>query len=169
MNEITDFSPRTYYRSRIKLFLLLLGTLVFTALGVGLILFNDAWIVGVLTVLFFGAAGVPSITYQLIKLPYMVVNEEGVTEHALTSWGVRWQDVQSFAVVQIRRGKIVGVTFTQAARDKNAGLSQDLARGLSGYDAVVASNYAGLNAKKLAELLEAYRTHYTSQSETKGV
>lgn len=111
------------YPIRLKLWLVLLGAILFVVLGVSILGFREPWplriyhgAVAVLAILFFGACAVIALVRILVPSPAVVLNREGLTD-STSPFGVgylSWDEVAFISIYLIQGQRMLGVFLKDA-------------------------------------------------------
>ena len=123
-NMITDDQKTVEYNKK-KVVLLTLGACAFVLIGVWMFSLDDAEIaaqrrkpflvhgVGLLSILFFGGAGVLGIKNALMKRPALIFNSSGIQYNAagFPTEVIPWSDIAGSALHEIRRQKMLVIRF----------------------------------------------------------
>ena len=148
--------PLTLRPSRLRIVLLLLACLGFTAFGVFMERGGErlGYLIGGLF-----ALGVPVFVLQLHpRAAYLLLNEEGFTYCSLfRAQAVRWMDVEGFGVIAINAFRMVAWNFVPG--HPRTGRARMLSQAVSGYEAALPDTY-GLKPRELAYLLDALRQRW---------
>jgi hypothetical protein len=146
--------PVTLYRSRRKWLLVLLGCLVFTAAGIGMVADNnDPW--GWFTLIFFGLGSVIAARSLLPGAGALTLEQNGfVIRNLFHSYRVPWQDAAEFEAVEIPPSMLKMVVFDQQST-VNRTLSK-LNVAIAGHNGSLPDTY-GLSADTLARLMTLWR------------
>lgn len=110
--ELVQSGSVTLKPSRWKIALFLLGTLMFTAPGVGMLVGaggnRGALVVGIVTVGFFGVLGIPSLVVQFIKAGSgVVIDHRGV--HLPRKKTVPWDRIEEVGIMQVNGTRMVAL------------------------------------------------------------
>jgi hypothetical protein len=146
--------PVTLYRSRRKWLLVLLGCLVFTLAGIGMIADNnDPW--GWFTLIFFGFGSMIAALSLLPGAGALTLERDGfVTGSLFRRQRVSWQDANEFAAVEIPPSMLKMVVFDQQST-ANRTLAK-LNAAIAGHNGYLPDTY-GLSADALARLMTLWR------------
>jgi hypothetical protein len=82
-----------YYNSRKRYALLVLAGLAFVAMGVFLIVEKDAWALGIVTIVFFGAGVAVGVRQFADTRPRLQVTDEGILDRTLGVGLIPWTDI----------------------------------------------------------------------------
>lgn len=159
--------------SKTKISLLLVGALIFVMLGVLFILTPDKFastlfrnpqtirVVGVLAVLFFGAAGMYGLRKLFDKSIGLIIDENGITDNSnAASVGlIEWRDIVEIKTEQVMstRFLLIFVTNPNKYLDRTTGFKQKLMRGnmkMYGTPLSITSNTLKYNFVNLEKLLK---------------
>lgn len=122
--------------------------------GLGIFIFRDGKLAGLLCAIFFG------IGMVVAPLHYWSAQLKLTTDGMLIKNFVRedyyeWQEVDSFAVVTIGLNHMVGFNFTDQLKKEMRG--RELAKKISGREAALPDNY-GMDPMELVMLIMKYKT-----------
>lgn len=141
--------PRVLYPSRWKTLLLLLGCLLFSAVGVWMVL--DDVLLGYFCALLFALGALVFLVQLHPRAAYLYLDEQGFTYCSLfRAHRIRWGAVTGFAVVRISGNALVAWNFAQGHVPHGRGAA--ISQALSGYHSALPDTY-GLPAEVLAQQL----------------
>ncbi len=119
--------------ARGKLIFLLLGSLLFVGLG---ILFSVAFprelykevpsggvllrIIGIISILFFGACGIEIIRQMLDTRPRLIIDDRGIFDRTLSTPLIPWSSISDAQIMQIRRSKFIAPRLRDEEERYNA-------------------------------------------------
>jgi hypothetical protein len=150
---------RTLKPSRRRWSLLLVAFVVFTALGIGMIVEGEVW--GWVAAVFFGP-GIPlSILVLIGRINGLRLTPDGFAIQSLRTSTIPWDDVEQFGTFDTQGGTFVGFTF--ASSYEGAQLGRALARELtaSPYEGALPDTY-GMEPEALAALMDEWRSRYAT-------
>lgn len=143
--------PLVLYPSRGKTLLLLLGCLLFSGVGVWMVL--DGVLLGYFCALLFALGALVFVTQLHPRAAYLQLDEQGFTYCSLfRAHRIRWAAVAGFAVVRMGSNSLVAWNFAQGHVPHGRGPA--LSQALSGYHSALPDTY-GLRADVLAQRLNA--------------
>jgi hypothetical protein len=145
--------PITLRPSKTKGLLLLCGSLIFVAGGVGMIKSGEMF--GWASVIFFGLCALVFSIKMLPNASYLKLHHEGFTQVTMfRSSTFRWQDVSEFSVDRIGGNKTVMLDFVLSWHTSSK--LKKVARLMSGHDGALPDTY-GLRAEELVALLKEWK------------
>ncbi|MES2442326.1 MAG: STM3941 family protein [Pseudomonadota bacterium] len=150
--------PRTITASRAKSSLLLLGSLVFVALGIAMM--RDPASDGIIGWVLVGAFGLGAAVavWSLVRPFTLTLDGDGFILRGsvfATPELTRWRDIQGFHLCRMPRGgQTIGFNYEPAARGKS--MSLRVARGFAGADGGLPPGWPG-SPEELVLELNAYR------------
>lgn len=148
--------PMTLYPGRMKMFVMLAGSLAFVAGG--LFMLDNSKMIGYLSVAFFGLCALVFLVQLLTRTSYLIVDAQKFTVSSLSRKSdVAWSDVERFLVVSISGNKMVGWNFNPGY---STGTSHALAVKLAGVQNTLPDTY-GMKAEELADLMNEVRMRST--------
>ncbi len=171
--------------SKIRIILLLLGALMFVALGVWFLtmdpesakdLFDtstmlEVYLISLATIGFFGACGVIGFKKLLDKSPGIILNAEGIWNNSggLSADFVKWSDVSGIEEYQIEKQNFIAVHVKspneQEKNDSTLKKAVNRAnKSLSGTSINISSNSLKIRHRALLELIQSYYRGYSSTS-----
>lgn len=169
IQTVNSFEPRVFTQSRIKNFGFLLVAIFFAVIGVFMISAGgEALIFGILTIAFFGVFCIPVFAYQIFKPTTLTIDDKGFTESTVFGKGktVSWNDVTRFGVVSGPKMHGVGIEYSPDYKDYVA--MRAVAKGMTGIGGMI-RKYSGVRVDELANILEAYRQHYSTGEKSNEV
>lgn len=116
--ETLPSKPVVIPLSKGKIFLTLLGSLAFVALGIWFLGTKDpelsspvVKVVGGVAVLFFGACGLFALTKLFDFRPGLVIDAEGIIDNssAVAAGRIRWEEITGLSVTTIQRTQILNI------------------------------------------------------------
>lgn len=116
-------APVAIARSRVKLVMLTLGSLGFVALGVWMVTVADTHrgiptpVIGIASIVFFGACAVFGIRSLLDRTPGMVLRADGFEDRSsgVAVGFVPWSDVRELAMFRMRGQRFIAVHVVNPA------------------------------------------------------
>ena len=143
------------YHSVWKMILLIIVCFAAAAMGVFLLFRGEmAWFDWI-GIIFFGGGGL-FMTYLVLRefltrSPYYIITDEGVeVNNGFRKWGVRFADVQSFFLINIKSTKMVGIRFKPDAERMKMDESNSVNRSIRKMNNVVAGSAEALPAYGLS-------------------
>jgi hypothetical protein len=139
MSSVSNMNnSHTFYASKIKAVLLLLGSILFVAGGIWMT--NEKPLLGWLCAGFF-ALGVPaSFLMMLPKSMYLRLDQEGFEMGSLFGrHKILWDEVDGFRISSIRGAKMIEIIFSEAYTRQKIGRA--VAASVSGMEGAIANSY----------------------------
>ncbi len=142
------FKPR-----KTRVFLLLLGSLIFVSLGV--YMFDKDPALGYVSIFFFGLCFFITCVSLYPNLSYLKLTPEGFEVKGLwTHYFREWSEVKDFEIGYLRGTKMICYNFTNKQQKDSKG--RKFSKQLSGYEAGIILIY-DVKAKELLALMKEYK------------
>jgi hypothetical protein len=127
-----------FQASKGKAVLLLLGSIIFVALGYWMT--SEKPLIGWLCVGFFALGILASIMMMTSKAIYLRLDAEGFEMASpLTRTRIKWSEVDGFAMGSIRGAKMIQIVYSPSYSQQKLGRA--VADGLSGMEGAIANTY----------------------------
>ncbi|ASA25856.1 STM3941 family protein [Paenibacillus donghaensis] len=124
MSEAVFSEPLKIYLSKSKLWLMVLGSLIFVALGVwliklyvrGAVTFLHAGL-GVISILFFGACLLFVVVKLFDRAPAVILDQRGITDQSSFAAGgfIGWDDIEDIQLYQLSGQTMIGIQLKDPA------------------------------------------------------
>ncbi len=115
-------------------------------------------------IIFFGLGIIVFIIELLPNSSYLKLNKEGFEMRSLyRSHFIKWTEVTNFGIFYFRFNTMVAFNYTADYKKHNTG--KKISELLSGYHGALSGTY-GMNATKLAELMNEWKYKYENSSAT---
>ena len=146
----------TFVASRTKASLLLLGSICFVALGVGMT--AERPVLGWFTVALFGLGIPASLLLLLPNATYLRLDEDGFeTGSFFGRHKFKWTDVADFHIGSIRGAKMIAIVFHPEYKQQQLGRA--VSATLTGIEGAIPNHY-NATLEQVLEALKIWRQRY---------
>jgi hypothetical protein len=186
---MTTNNERVVPLSKVKVLLLIFGSIVFVALGFWMFQLDSAWIesqrrfnsptlvhgVGIIAVVFFGFCGAAGIRKLFDRRPGLVLNAAGIMDNSsgASAGLIPWADIERFetSVIQKQRLLVVKLVAPEKYVSSGGSFRRALNRAnmkLVGSPVAIASNALKIDFDGLVALCNDYFARYRVQGPSRN-
>lgn len=138
--------------SKLKSFNIFFIGIIFIAIGIFLKNSNPTW--GWISIIF-GALTIPVTILQLIRKPYIKLDNNGFEVYPGTkSWRLDWEDVDTFFIGKIRGNKMVGINFSRTYHEHT--ILRKMTSTIAGMEGAINDQYK-LSPEEICEQLKLWK------------
>lgn len=167
--------------SKTKISLLLIGAMVFVALGILMYQLDPAWIesqrrfnspllvhgIGIASIVFFGLCGVIGIEKFLDKKPGLILSSAGIVDNSsgVSAGLIPWSEIQGFGIFEIQKQQMLVIKLADPEKYIQAGGSMKRAINrmnlkMCGSPVAISSNSLKIGFSELVSLCNSYHAKY---------
>lgn len=167
--------------SKTKILLLVVGALVFVALGIWMYQLDPGWIesqrlfnspllvhgIGIISVVFFGLCVVIGIKKFFDKKPGLILGASGIVDNSsgASAGLIPWSEIQGFGILDIQKQKMLIIYLADPEKYIQAGGSMKRALNrmnlkICGSPVAISSNALKINFNELVSLCNSYHAKY---------